>query len=203
MDWEEARAIGLSLASPVAEGVSLSLAQAVGRVTAMPFASPVALPLFDNSAMDGYALATSSLIGSGPWTLPVTGRIAAGDTGGSLPQGSALRILTGAPIPDGADAVIMQEHVFCHGSDVIIHDRPTPGINIRRAAEDLALGGEVLPAGRTLGPRELGVLAAMGQAQVTVRRKVRVALLCSGSELRERVVADRVEVERVATVVAA
>ncbi len=185
MDWEEARAIGLSLANPVAEGVSLSLAQAVGRVTAMPFASPVALPLFDNSAMDGYALATSSLIGSGPWTLPVTGRIAAGDTGGSLPQGSALRILTGAPIPDGADAVIMQEHVFCHGSDVIIHDRPTPGINIRRAGEDLALGGEVLPAGRALGPRELGVLAAMGQAQVTVRRKVRVALLCSGSELRE------------------
>lgn len=185
MDWQEARAIGLSLASSVTGGVSLPLTQAVGRVTAMPFASPVALPLFDNSAMDGYALATSSLFGSGPWTLPVAGRIAAGDAGGALPQGAALRILTGAPIPEGADAVIMQENVCQHGSDITLHDRPKPGINIRRAGEDLALGGEVLPAGRALGPRELGVLAAMGQAQVAVRRKVCVALMCSGSELRE------------------
>jgi len=185
MGWQEARAIGLSLASPVMGRVSLPLTQAVGRVTAMPFASPVALPLFDNSAMDGYALATSSLIGPGPWTLPVAGRIAAGDTGGSLPQGAALRILTGAPIPESADAVIMQEHVSRHGSEIILNDRPKPGINIRRAGEDQAFGEEVLPAGRALGPRELGVLAAMGQAQVTVRRRVRVALLCSGSELRE------------------
>ncbi|MCC5983622.1 MAG: molybdopterin molybdotransferase MoeA [Rhodobacteraceae bacterium] len=186
MSWEQARAIGLSLASrPVAGDVPLPLAQAVGRVTALPFASPVALPLFDNAAMDGYALATSSLNGPGPWTLPVAGRIAAGETGGSLPPGAALRILTGAPIPKGADAVIMQEHVCRHGSDITLHDRPAPGINIRRAGEDLAFGAEVLPAGRALGPRELGVLAAMGQAQVTVRRRVRVALLCSGSELRE------------------
>jgi len=185
MGWQEARAIGLSLASPVAGDVSLPLAQAVGRVTAMPCASPVALPLFDNSAMDGYALATSGLTGPGPWTLPVTGRVAAGDAGGCLPRGAALRILTGAPIPAGVDAVIMQEHVRCHGADITLHDRPVPGINIRRAGEDLALGGEVLRAGRVLGPRELGVLAAMGQARVPVRRRVRVALMCSGSELRE------------------
>lgn len=185
MSWEEARAIGLSLASPVVGDMSLPLTQAIGRVTATPFTSPVALPLFDNSAMDGYALATSCLPDPGPWTLPMVGRIAAGDAGGSLPQGAALRILTGAPIPEGADAVIMQEHVSRSGSEITLCERPTPGINIRRAGEDLVIGGEVLPAGRALGPRELGVLAAMGQAQVTVRRKVRVALLCSGSELRE------------------
>jgi molybdopterin molybdotransferase len=185
MSWEEARAIGLSLASPVVGDISLPLTQAIGRVMATRFASPVALPLFDNSAMDGYALATSCLSGPGPWTMPVVGRIAAGDAGGSLPHGAALRILTGAPIPEGADAVIMQEHVSRNGSEITLYDRPTPGINIRRAGEDLALGGEVLPAGRALGARELGVLAAMGQAQVAVRRKVRVALLCSGSELRE------------------
>ncbi|MGY6535275.1 MAG: molybdopterin molybdotransferase MoeA [Pararhodobacter sp.] len=185
MDWEEARAIGLSLAQPVAGDVSLLLAQAFGRVTAMPCASQVALPLFDNSAMDGYALATSSLTGPGPWTLPVAGRVAAGDSAGDLPPGAALRILTGAPIPAGADAVIMQEHVRREGAVITLYDRPAPGVNIRCAGEDLALGGEVLPAGRELGPRELGVLAATGQAKVMVRRPVRVALLCSGSELRE------------------
>lgn len=185
MGWQEARAIGLSLAGPVDGDVSLPLAQAVGRVTATPCASPVALPLFDNSAMDGFVLATSGLTGQGPWTLSVAGRIAAGDTAGTLPRGAALRILTGAPIPAGADAVIMQEHVRRQGAAIVLDDLPAPGINIRRAGEDLVLGGEVLPAGRELGPRELGVLAATGQSEVTLRRRVRVALLCSGSELRE------------------
>jgi molybdopterin molybdotransferase len=185
MSWQEARAVGLSLANSVARDVTLPLAQAVGRVTATPFASPVALPLFDNSAMDGYALSTSCLVGPGPWTLRVAGRIAAGDADSELPRGAALRILTGAPIPAGADAVVMQEHVCRRGEEIILGDRPAPGINIRRAGEDLALGGEVLSAGRELGPRELGVLAAMGQARIAVHRRVRVALMCSGAELRE------------------
>lgn len=185
MDWQAARAIGLSLACPVAGAETRPLAQALGRITATPCAAPVALPLFDNSAMDGYALATSSLAGTAPWTLPVAGRVAAGDAACALPPGAALRILTGAPIPTGADAVIMQEHVLRQGATITLDDLPAPGINIRKAGEDLAQGGEVLPAGRELGPRELGVLAAIGQSEVTLRRRVRVALLCSGSELRE------------------
>ncbi|MFN3973088.1 MAG: gephyrin-like molybdotransferase Glp [Gemmobacter sp.] len=185
MDWQEARAIGLSLARPVAGSDTLPLGQALGRITAAPCTAPVALPLFDNSAMDGYALATSSLAGNAPWTLPVAGRVAAGDAAGALPPGAAIRILTGAPIPVGADAVIMQEHVLRQGATITLTDLPAPGINIRRAGEDLALGGEVLPAGRELGPREHCVLAAIGLAEISLRRRVRVALLCSGSELRE------------------
>ncbi|MCC6008917.1 MAG: molybdopterin molybdotransferase MoeA [Rhodobacteraceae bacterium] len=185
MGWEEARAIGLSLARPVDGFATMPLAAALGRVTIAPCMSPVALPLFDNSAMDGYVLAVSGLTGPGPWTLPIAGRIAAGDSARELPPGAVLRILTGAPIPSGADAVVMQEHVRRDGAFITLDTPPSPGINIRRVGEDLSLGGEVLPAGRELGPRELGVLAATGQAEVAVRRSVRVALLCSGSELRE------------------
>jgi molybdopterin molybdotransferase len=185
MGWQEARAIGLSLAIPVAGEEHCQLSQALGRVTATPCVSPVALPLFDNSAMDGYALATSDLIGSAPWTLPVAGRVAAGDTAGTLPPRSALRILTGAPIPVGANAVIMQEHVQRDGVFIILGDLPAAGVNIRRAGEDLVRHGEVLPSGRELGPRDLGVLAATGHTEVIVHRRVRVSLLCSGSELRE------------------
>lgn len=185
MSWQEAQAIGLALATTVPESERLPLAAATGRITAEAAVSPIPLPPFDNSAMDGYALCSTDLQGPPPWTLPVAGRVAAGDPGSSLPAGSCLRILTGAPIPDGADCVVMQEHVVRSDDRVTLTAPPTPGLNIRRAAEDLPEGGVVLPAGRPIGAREAAVLAATGHADVAVHRPVRVALFCSGSELRE------------------
>lgn len=184
MDWRSARAAGLALAAPVGGTETLPLAGATGRVTAEAAISPIPLPPFDNSAMDGFALATADLGGPGPWRLAVAGRVAAGEAASPLPPGTCLRILTGAPIPPGADAVVMQEHVTRHHASITLAAAPRPGANIRRAGEDLAEGGEVLPPGRLIGAREAGVLAATGHAEVTVRRRVRVALICSGSELR-------------------
>lgn len=185
MSWQQAQAIGLSLVTAVPEIDHVSLSQAIGRVLALPATAPLPLPPFDNSAMDGYALRVSDLAGNGPWRLPVAGRIAAGDEGFALPPNACLRILTGAMVPQGADTIVMQEHVIRSGDDIVLNDRPKSGNNIRRQAEDLAKGGVVLPAGRVIGPREAGVLAATGAQIVPVRRVVRVALFCSGSELRE------------------
>ena len=184
IDWRAARDIGLGLALPVGGVEALALAAVTGRVTAASATSPIPLPPFDNSAMDGFALATADLGGPGPWRLAVAGRVAAGEAASPLPPGTCLRILTGAPIPPGADAVAMQEHVTRHDGSITLAAAPRPGANIRRAGEDLAEGGEVLPPGRLIGAREAGVLAATGHAEVTVRRRVRVALICSGSELR-------------------
>lgn len=185
MSWHEAQAIGRALAAPVSEIVELPLAQAVGHVLAQTATTPLPLPPFDNSAMDGYVLRLADLVGEGPWRLPVAGRVAAGDAGLTLPPGSCLRILTGAAVPTGADCVVMQEHVRRDGDTILLHDRPPAGYNIRRQGEDLPQGGAVLPVGRVLGVREIGVLAATGAAVVPVFRPVRVALFCTGSELRE------------------
>ena len=103
MDWRAARAAGLALAAPVGGTETLPLAGATGRVTAEAAISPIPLPPFDNSAMDGFALATADLGGPGPWRLAVAGRVAAGEAASPLPPGTCLRILTGAPIPPGAD----------------------------------------------------------------------------------------------------
>lgn len=185
MSWQEAQAIGLALASPVPQIEHVALSRAVGRVLAFPATAPLPLPPFDNSAMDGYALRVSDLADDGPWRLPVAGRIAAGDEGSALPPHACLRILTGAAVPDGADCIVMQEHVIRTDDHILLQERPIAGSNIRRQAEDLAQGGVVLPAGTVIGPREAGVLAATGADTVPVRRAVRVALFCSGSELRE------------------
>jgi molybdopterin molybdotransferase len=181
-----ALARGLALAAPVAGTERLALANSFGRALAGPARTPLPLPPFDNAAMDGFALRTADLAGAGPWTLPVAGRIAAGDAGASTaPAGAALRILTGAPVPPDLDAVVMQEHVQRLDGAIRIDRRPKPGLNIRRAGEDLPAGGVILPAGALIGPREAGALAAIGMAEVEVRRRVRVALFCTGSELRQ------------------
>lgn len=185
MSWQDAQAIGLGLARTVAGIECLPLAQATGRITARSARSPVPLPPFDNSAMDGYALRSDDLVGEPPWTLRVAGRAAAGDAGSRLSRGTCLRILTGAIVPEGADCVVMQEHVVRAGDRIVLHARPAAGLNIRLRAEDLPEGGEVLPAGRMIGAREAAVLAASGSAKVPLRRRVRVALFCSGSELRD------------------
>lgn len=186
MSLDEALRRGLALAEPVAKTEALPLAEATGRITAMPARAPLPLPPFDNSGMDGYALRLEDLAGAGPWTLRVAGMIAAGDVPrDDLAPGAAMRILTGAPVPAGADAVIMQERVQRAGDCITFGQRPVPGENIRRRGEDLPQGAEILPAGAEIGPREAGALAAIGAGRVTVRRKLRVAIFSTGSELRE------------------
>jgi molybdopterin molybdotransferase len=176
---------GLSLARPVQEVECLPLDQAHGRVLAKAVRSGVVLPHFDNSAMDGYAIRLADLAGEGPWRLPVAGRVAAGDTGDEpLPRGAALRIFTGAPIPPGCDAVVMQEMTQLQGRVVQIDRRPEPGENIRRAGEDLIAGTELLSAGRRIGPRAAMLLASAGCGEVVVRRRIKVAFFSTGSELR-------------------
>lgn len=175
---------GLRLAEPVVERDCLPLEDAAGRILAQPIRAPVPLPPFDNSAMDGYALCTEDTQGGGPWTLPVAGRIAAGSAGDRLAAGTAVRILTGAPIPPGADTVVMQENVLREGGRITLDARPRPGLNIRRQGEDLVAGAEILPAGTEIDARRASALAACGAARVAVHRKVRVAIFSTGSELR-------------------
>ena len=180
---DRAMAKGLALVSPVQEVEALPLGSATGRVLARAIAAPVPFPLFDNSAMDGYACRLADLAGQGPWVLPVAGRICAGDAPPVLPAGAALRMLTGAPLPQGADVVIAQEHVRRQGEAIAIAAKPRAGQHIRRAGDDLAHGMPLLQAGRNIGAREAAALAGAGLAEFAVRRRVRVAVLCSGSEL--------------------
>lgn len=181
---EEAVARAVGLATPVTGAETLPLAAAIGRVLAEPVASPHPLPPFDNAAMDGYALATGELADEGPWLLPVAGRIAAGEGAApARPRGAALRILTGAPVPPDCDAVVMQEHVARRGDAILLDRRPAAGLNIRRRGEDLPRGAAILGPGRVIGMREAAALAAVGAAAATVRRRVRIAVFCSGDEL--------------------
>jgi molybdopterin molybdotransferase len=131
--------------------------------------------------MDGYAVCSADLM---PGTrLPVTGRTAAGEAPGLLAPGGAHRILTGAPLPGGADAVIAQEHVVRDGDSVTTGATPSPGTNVRRRGEDISAGQALIAAGTVLDWRHVTVLASQGIETVTVRRRPRVALLSSGREL--------------------
>lgn len=183
---DDARLRALAVAMPL-DGVEvLALDMALRRVLAGPVRALSAVPPFDNSAMDGYGVALADLTGPGPWRLPVSVRIPAGDTRGlRLPAGTAARVFTGAPIPIGADAVIMQEDALCDSDGIQISATPRLGRNIRRRGEDLAEGAEALAAGQSLTPPRLALLAACGVARVSVRRPVRVAILSTGNELTE------------------
>ncbi|MDH4989349.1 molybdopterin molybdotransferase MoeA [Aquamicrobium lusatiense] len=175
---------GLELAGPVAGAERLPLGKAHWRMLAEAVRAERSLPLFDNSAMDGYAIRISDLAGSGPWRLPVSGRVAAGDAGSEpVPAGAALRIFTGAPVPPGCDAVIIQEMTRPAGNMVWLDQRPEPGENIRHAGEDLVAGAQIMPAGKRIGPRAAALLASTGCGEVIVRRRVRVAFFSTGSEL--------------------
>ncbi len=178
---------GLALAEPVEETEALALEQCLGRVLAQDLTAPCPQPLFDNSAMDGYAIRLADLAGDGPWRLPVGGKLAAGDSATEVTAETAcaLRILTGAPVPCSFDAVVMQERVVLDGEAVIVKTKPRRGENIRRCGEDVAAGQKILKDGDLLGARPIALAAATGHAFLQVRRKVRVAFFSTGSELRE------------------
>lgn len=159
---------------------------ALGRVLAAEVVSGIDVPPADNSSMDGYALRTADVPAAGT-VLPVAQRIAAGDVGEALAPGSAARIFTGAPVPPGADAIVMQEHCAALGGDglgaVRVDQVPVPGAWIRRRGEDVRQGAAVLRAGTRLTPQALGLAAGVGAATLPVRRRPRVALLSTGNEL--------------------
>jgi len=169
--------------SPIHDKVSLALNDATGRITARPVISPIAVPGFDNSAMDGYAVRLSDLVL--PETpLTVAGKALAGKPfTGEWPQGSVIRIMTGAPIPPGTDAVVMQEQTDIREDGIVITADVAAGQNIRRAGEDIRAGQPVLDAGIRLGVSSLPLLASLGIAEISVLRRLRVAIFSTGDEL--------------------
>jgi len=180
--YEDALAQLLQHARPV-EGVEiLPLRAALGRVLAEPLVSRIDVPGWDYSAMDGYALraADVSLPGEG---LRVSQRLPAGAEAEPLIAGTAARIFTGAPIPAGADTVVMQEVCEREGDRVRVNARVSADENIRRRGEDIAVGEEVLAVGTRLAPQHLGLAASVGSPELVVRRKLKVALFASGDEL--------------------
>ncbi|GGB49032.1 molybdopterin molybdenumtransferase MoeA [Roseibium aquae] len=183
---DAARLRAKAAACPIAGKEILPIDQAIGRVIAAPIMAAHALPPFDNSAMDGYALRLSDLTGDGPWYLPIYTRIAAGDARSlTLAAGAAAHIFTGAPVPFGADAVVIQEQVTRANDMILLTERPRLGQNIRRQGEDVAQGVQALAAGLALTPPRLALLAGCGVSSVAVRPRVRVAILSTGDELSE------------------
>ncbi len=179
---EEALELLLGHARPVEGSERVPVSEALGRVLAEPVVSRITMPPWDNSAMDGYAVNTADLDAPGV-RLPVSQRIPAGSAGEPLQRGTAARIFTGAPVPENADAVVIQEVCRADGNAVVIDELPRPGANIRRAGEDIEAGSEVLAAGTRIGPQHMGLLASVGLAEVPVVRRVKVALFSSGDEL--------------------
>ena len=173
---------------------SIPLATALGCVTATPIVAGEPIPPFPNTAMDGYAVRAADTANA-PVTLKVIGTLAAGDdpTGHDVGTGEALRIMTGAAIPDGADAIVMVErtHTADAGTTVVIETAAKVGDHIRPAGEDIAPGQEVFGAGTVLGPGHLGVLASLGVEAVAARRRARVGVMSTGDELVEGAVALR------------
>jgi molybdopterin molybdotransferase len=168
----------------VAQKEMIALAAADGRILAERILAPIDLPAFDNSAVDGYAVRHADLVANGPTILPVRGRVAAGHALDSAHQaGAAVRIFTGAPLPQGTDTVFMQED--CHLGDGTVTVPPglALGANRRRCGEDLRAGEGALPLGRRLTPHDIGLAAALGFSRLPVRQPLRVAIFSTGDEL--------------------
>jgi molybdopterin molybdotransferase len=162
----------------------VALEDADRRVLAEELTAPRPMPEHDQSAMDGYALRLADLDGVGPFVLAIEGESRAGGRPPALPRGRACRIFTGATVPDGADAVVMQERVLVEEGRLILVARPAPGQNIRARGEDIAAGRVILREGARLHPSTLGLAAALDRCHVFVARRPRVALLGTGDELR-------------------
>ena len=172
----------LSRVQPIADTETVPTGEGLGRVLAAPVTSAIAVPGWDNSAMDGYAIRHADLaIHDGQ--LRVAQRIPAGSTGHPLAPATAARIFTGAPVPEGADTVVMQEVCEQTGDQVRIPLDCKCGGNIRRTGEDIQSGAEVIAVGTRLAPQHLGLAAAVGIAALQVYRRLRVAVLASGDEL--------------------
>ncbi|MCF6190736.1 MAG: molybdopterin molybdotransferase MoeA [Cocleimonas sp.] len=189
MPIDEALALLLGNANPITETEKLSLIEAQGRILAEDLSSTIDVPPHNNSSMDGYAVRSTDLVGSSEKLLPISQRIPAGVMGSELKAGTVARIFTGAPIPAGADAVVMQEvcTVVGEGVDSAVKiTGPVPaGKNIRNAGEDIRTGGAILKAGIKLKPQGIGLAASVGIGEITVYKRLRVGIFFTGDELRE------------------
>ena len=183
MPLDDALARLLAQALPLPGVDTMRTFDADGRVLAHDLVSALQVPPLDNSAMDGYALRCADVPQPGT-VLPVSQRIPAGRVGTPLQPGTAARIFTGAPVPEGADAVVMQEECSAEGDGhVRVQATPRAGQNIRLAGENITRGSVVLQAGARLTPAALGLAASIGVAELPVARRPRVALFSTGDEL--------------------
>src|SRR2546421_7285950 len=184
MSVEEAVAIIAAKVTAVQEVETVALANADGRILARDILAPLPLPPFTNSAVDGYAVTSRDLPPDEAQIFPVTGRVQAGASAcGPVKPGQAVRIFTGAPMPDGADTVFMREDVRVEGNNVELPAGLKPGANVRPAGEYIPLGHAALEAGQRLRPQDVALAAAFGLTQIEVRRRIRVAVFSTGNEL--------------------
>ena len=184
MSVEHAREYIKAFLAPVKETEQISLLKALGRILAHEIYAPHNVPNHDNSAMDGYALNADDLAASGATTLKIIGAAFAGTPfNGVVAKGECVRIMTGASIPQGLDTVIPQELVQADADSIQISNPPKRGANVRYAGEDLTQGQVVLPVGHLIRPADLGLIASLGQGEVTVYRQLRVSFFSTGDEL--------------------
>ena len=182
LSFDEAYEKLLGFVRPVREVEEVDTMFAAGRVLAVDQHSTIDQPPMDNSGMDGYALRAVDVPVAGT-RLPVSQRIPAGSVGHELAPGTAARIFTGAPLPPGADTVVMQELCEHAGDEVVVNTVPRVGEAVRRMGEDIARGARVLPAGLRLTPQAVALAASVGLARLPVHRRVKVAVFSTGSEL--------------------
>jgi molybdopterin molybdotransferase len=185
MSVDEAVAIIAARVTAVQDIETVALGEADGRVLAADISAPLPLPPFTNSAVDGYAVRSGDLPRGKEQAFQVTGRIQAGSSASqAIKPGHAMRIFTGAPMPDGADTVFMQEDVrLDQAGQVVLPAGLRPGANVRPAGEDIAAGRSALAAGQRLRPQDIALAAAFGLTQLAVRRRIRVAVFSTGNEL--------------------
>ena len=173
-----------SFIRPIADIEKVPVRAALGRVLAKPIVSPINVPSYDNSAMDGYAVRGEDLGAPLPVTLTEIGAAFAGkEFTGAVQRGECVRVMTGAVMPRNTDTVVIQEMVTVHGKRVTIPSGQEPGQNRRLAGEDLKKGKPALSAGRLLRPADLGLIASLGIGEVNVRRRLKVAFFSTGDEL--------------------
>ncbi len=182
--FEDAIARILALGTPPLGPEVVPIEEAEGRVLAEDLLATVDLPGFDYSAMDGYAVRTHDLEGAAPHRLPVRGESKTGAVPDALAKGTAMRIFTGAALPAGADAVVMQENVARDGDVAVLTAKPRAGQHVRRRGEDLAAGSTAIARGTRLRPAHLSLVAALDRAQIAVAMRPSVAILATGDELR-------------------
>ena len=185
LSFDEARQRIIDFVQPVTGSERLAIRAAQGRVLDEDVISPLNVPPYANSAMDGYAVVGSDLPVQGDTQLEIIGTSFAGEPfNGEVSAGQCVRIMTGAKMPGGANTVIMQEHVTRNDNHITINSGHRAGQNVRHPGEDIAEGESVLVSGKLIAAAELGLLASLGIAEVNVKRKLRVAFFSTGDELR-------------------
>ncbi|GAB4510167.1 MAG: molybdopterin molybdotransferase MoeA [Sulfuricaulis sp.] len=182
LSLEQARAAILAEVTPSTTTQTVPLSQAHGRFAAQELHAQVDNPAFDNSAMDGYAVRAAELVAAG-FTLPLQGECRCGDVPGKLAPATTMRIFTGAPMPEGADTIAIQEDVKLEGNKIVFPKSVQPGSHLRRRGEDFQRGDTLYRPGRKLSAYDLALLSAAGVAEVPVYPRARVLVAATGDEL--------------------